>query len=660
MPDTPVITRFAPSPTGHLHIGGVRTALFCWAYARRHGGRFVLRIEDTDQKRSSEDAARGILEDLAWLGIGWDDGPGFEVARLSGPDGVVARLSEPDQIKSSEQPESPGSESRATYGGDARGVGPFYQSQRLDMYKKYLNRLLEAYLAYPAFETSEELAAMRAEAQARKESFCYRQRTDYDRQHAHAEMRRREEAGEPFVVRFRTPTKPIRVVDSVLGEIDFDEQHTDDFVIRKADGYPTYHFAVVIDDELMGVTHVLRGQEHLNNTPKHVALQQVLTRDDGAPFRMPVYAHMPLIFNTDCSKMSKRDKDKLVRSNCSGLRAWPRITYWWLATRITEGKLTDEENGKLKWYIDDHFMDGTHVELKALQPDCLANQVTQRPEMRVRLAEGTRQLVDWFRDKSRQLPTDALMTIARDLSIDLPEIDVEDFRRSGYLPEVLCNYLALLGWNPGLKNEDGTDLERFDMAFLCEHFSLERIGKSNAKFDRDKLAAFSQASLAAMEPDDFPRELRAWCKRYDPALLDTLGNRFDLAARAIQPRVKTLGQCREPIGFVLTPAEAIEFDPKAVKKALHKGDPNGLSVLTDFRKTLATIEPFEPEPIEAAVKAFCEAREIGMGKLAGPLRVAITGSNVSPGLGETLALVGKDGAIVRIGHCLEECALPNE
>ncbi|VAX39105.1 Glutamyl-tRNA synthetase @ Glutamyl-tRNA(Gln) synthetase [hydrothermal vent metagenome] len=565
MPEIPVITRFAPSPTGHLHIGGVRTALFCWAYARRHRGRFVLRIEDTDQKRSSEDAARGILEDLAWLGIGWDDGPGLE-----------------------------------GLGGDARGVGPYYQAQRLDIYQKYLDRLLEADLAYPAFETAEELAAMRAEAQARKESFCYRQRADYDRQRAHAEMRRREEAGEPFVVRFKTPAEPIRVTDSVLGEIDFDEQHTDDFVIRKADGYPTYHFAVVIDDELMGVTHVLRGQEHLNNTPKHVALQHALTHDDGSPFRTPVYAHMPLIFNADGSKMSKRDKDKIVR--------------------------------------------------KALKTEPEA-------QARSRTLVGDEVFSAWQKDKTRQLPTDALLTIARDLSLDLPEIDVEDFRRSGYLPGVLCNYLALLGWNPGMKNDDGTDLERFDMAFLCEHFSLERIGKSNAKFDREKLAAFSQATLAAMEPGDFARELRIWCERYDPALLDALGSRFDLAAQAIQPRIKTLSQCREPIGFVLTPDEAIEFDPKAVKKGLHKGDPAGLSVLGDFRERLATIESFEPKVIEAEVKAFCEARELGMGKLAQPLRVAITGSTVSPGLGETLALVGKESALARVDRCLDVCGV---
>ncbi|HZW10873.1 MAG TPA: glutamate--tRNA ligase [Phycisphaerales bacterium] len=587
MPDSPVVTRFAPSPTGHLHIGGVRTALFCWAYARRHGGRFVLRIEDTDQKRSSEDAARGILEDLAWLGIAWDDGPEFQVAGLS----------EPGAGGGADRAETHGSESRATtgshatLGGDGRGVGPYYQSQRLEIYAEYLDRLLRSGRAYPAFETAEELERLRGEAQGRKEAFRYRRRDDYDHAGALARMR----AGEPCVVRLRMPDTPIHVADTVLGEIKFDEEHTDDFVLRKADGFPTYHFAVVVDDELMGVTHVLRGQEHLNNTPRHVALQRALTHEDGSPFRTPVYAHLPLIFNADGSKMSKRDKDKTVRA---ALRT---------------------------------------------EPDAQARAAS---------IIGQSDLGAWLEDKTRQLPPDRLVALARELKLELPEIDVEDFRRSGYLPAALCNYLALLGWNPGMKNENGSDLERFDMAFLAQHFSIERIGKSHSKFDREKLAAFNQAALAALAPAVFEGELRTWCERYDRALLDSLGARFTIAARAIQPRVKTLGQCREPIGFALVPDGSVEFDEKAVSKVLQKGEPSGLAILRELRPVLASAEPFEPEAVDAAVKEFCEARGLGMGKVAQPLRVAITGGTVSPGLGETLALVGREGAIARIDRCL--------
>ncbi|MBK7404190.1 MAG: glutamate--tRNA ligase [Phycisphaerales bacterium] len=568
MPDRPVVTRFAPSPTGHLHIGGARTALFCWAYARHFGGHFVLRIEDTDQKRSSEEAAKGILEDLAWLGITWDDGPRLE------HEGTLI-------------------------GGDPRGVGPFYQAQRLEIYQAYLERLLAAGRAYPAFETGEELERLRAEAQARKETYRYRQAEGYDHAQSLAEMRRREAAGEPYVVRFRMPDTAIHVIDSVLGDIRFDEEHTDDFVLRKADGFPTYHFAVVIDDELMGVTHVLRGQEHLNNTPRHVALQQALTHEDGSPFRTPVYAHLPLIFNADGSKMSKRDKDKAVR--------------------------------------------------KAVQasPDATARALA---------LAGKDALDTWLADKTRQLGTDSLLALAGDLRVELPEIDSEDFRRSGYLPGALCNYLALLGWNPGAKNDDGTDLERFDTGFLCDHFSLERIGKSNSRFDRDKLLAFNQAALGALTPDAFERELRTWCRRYDPGLPETLGDRFKAAARAIQPRVKVLSQCREPIAFALIADDSVVFDEKSVAKVLHKGEPTGLAVLKEFRPILGGLESFEPEAIELAVKAFCEARSLGMGKLAQPVRVALTGGTVSPGLGETIALVGRAGSLARIDRCLLVCA----
>ncbi len=573
---SPVVTRFAPSPTGHLHIGGVRTALFCWAYARRHGGRFVLRIEDTDQKRSSEEAARGILEDLAWLGIAWDDGPEF-----------------------------------GGIGGDDRGVGPFYQSQRLEIYERYLDRLLASGRAYPAFETAEELEGLRAEAQGRKEAFRYRQRPGYDHAAALARMR----AGEACVVRLRMPDTPIHVSDTVLGEIRFDEEHTDDFVLRKADGFPTYHFAVVVDDELMGVTHVLRGQEHLNNTPRHVALQRALTHEDGTPFRTPVYAHLPLIFNADGSKMSKRDKDKAVRRAIAPLRA--------PSASSGESPVTGGEDAAT---------------------------------LLARLGVPAHDADRWLADKTRQLAPDRLLAIAHELKIELPEIDVEDFRRSGYLPEVLCNYLALLGWNPGLKNEDGSDLERFSMGSLAAHFSLERIGKSNSKFDREKLAAFNQASLSALDPADFERELRTWCDRYDFALPAMLGDRFSIAARAIQPRVKTLGQCREPIAFALVPDDAVEFDEKAVAKVLHKGEPSGLAILAEFRGALAGVAPFEPEAIEATVKSFCEARGLGMGKVAQPVRVAVTGGTVSPGLGETLALVGREGSLSRIERCLRVCS----
>lgn len=558
---TPIVTRFAPSPTGHLHVGGARTALFCWAMARNLGGRFLLRVEDTDQKRSREEASRGILSDLAWLGIEWDEGPEWEGA-----------------------------------GGDPRAVGPFFQSQRLEMYQAFFDQLIESGAAYPAFEGPDELAQLRAEAQSNKQTFRYTQRPDYNA----AEALERAKT-EPHVLRLRMPEEPIVVEDLVLGSITFTSEHFDDFVIRKVDGFPTYHFAVVIDDELMGVTHVLRGQEHLNNTPKHVGLMKLLKHQDGTAFRVPAFAHVPLIFSEGGSKMSKRDKDKAVKS----------------AVR------------------------SAGMDAAGLAAMC-------------GLDEGA--LAGWLKDKSAQLDLGGLEQLADGLGVELPEIEVDDFRKAGYLPEVLNNFLALLGWTPGVKNEDGTDRDRFGMAFLGEHFDASRIGKSNASFDRAKLLAFNAHTIQhELTDEQFSAGWRSWCEQYAPEIVEKLGDVWEIAARAAKPRAKTFRDAVEPLAFVSLDASAITFDEKAVRKNLLKGEPSGLSTLEAFRAEV--LEPwsgaFGVQEIDAAVTAFCEAREIGMGKIAGPLRVAMTGTGVSPGLGETLALVGLTGVLERVARCLE-------
>jgi glutamyl-tRNA synthetase len=532
-----VTTRFAPSPTGHLHVGGARTALYNWALAQR-GGRFLLRIEDTDRARSSEVAAQGILEDLAWLGIHWDEGPRFE--------GI---------------------------GGDPRGVGPFFQAQRLPVYERYAELLVEKDLAYPAFETPEELEALRAGAQARGTAFRYQRPAGWDRGAAIARMRR-----EPHVVRFRMPREPVRVVDVVLGEIAFGEEHLDDFVLLKQDGFPTYHFGVVVDDELMGVTHVLRGQEHLGNTPRHVALQRALG------FRILVYAHMPIILNADGSKLSKRDKDRAVREAVLAAPARRREVLELVASSLTS-------SGVDAWLGD-----------------------------------------------------------------ELPPVDVEDFRRAGVLPEVLCNYLALLGWSSGEKDAEGRDLERFDRAFLAQRFTLERVGRGNARFDREKLLAFNQDAIAALSEEAFFAEWGAWCARYAPQLLERDAAWRRRYAAMLRTRCRTLADASSPRGpgaFALAADDAIAFDDAAVAKWLRKGDPPGLALLAEVQEVLRGVEPFEPDAIEAAVRAFAERRGVGLGKLAQPLRVAATGGAASPPLGETLAILGRDAVLRRTERCLK-------
>ncbi len=588
---TEVVTRFAPSPTGHLHVGGARTALFCWALARRTGGRFILRIEDTDQSRSSEAATGGILESLAWLGIDWDEGPALDLKNRAvwGTGAITDRV----------------------IGGDPRGVGPFFQSERLDRYDAAIEELIEKDLAYPAFETPEELEAKRSAAQARKETYRYdRAALEIPR----AERLKRMREGEAHVVRFKMPDEAIVVHDEVLGDVRVEAEQLDDFVLRKRDGYPTYHLACVVDDEQMGVTHVLRGQEHLINTPRHVALQRALG------YRTPVYAHLPIICNPDGSKMSKRDKDKALKAHLRAVSA------------------------------DEHEQD--------------------------RLAQiggvSRAELACWLDDTRAQLPLHVLDRIALALGVTLPEINVRDFAESGYLPDVLCNYLALLGWNPGMKQDDGTDLERFSRAFLAKHFSIDRLGKKASRFDREKLLAFNAETLREMPVDRFRAAWKRWASamiqqkqghaRHDSdsswaRLNEELGaERGPALARAAQPRAKTLRDAVEAVRFALIADDEVVFDEKAVRKVLHKGEPSGLDRLRLVRSLVEEVEPFTPEVIEGAIRAWCEKEGVGLGKVAQPLRVAITGTTVSPGLGETLALVGKDGVLRRIERCLEACS----
>lgn len=577
-----VVTRFAPSPTGHLHIGGVRTALFCWAYARKHRGTFLLRIEDTDQARSSEASARGILEDLAWCGLLWDEGPGY-----------------------------PGQSAER----DPRGVGSFYQSKRLPLYNAVIDDMIERDLAYPAFDSAADLDARRKAAAEKKDTFRYKRSPDYDRPAALARFR----AGEPCVIRFNNPGKVVNVVDQVLGDIKFEPEHTDDFVLRKADGFPTYHFAVVVDDEKMGVTHVMRGQEHLNNTPRHVALQLALG------YRVPKFAHLPLIFNPDSTKMSKRDKDKAAREAVK-------------KQSLTAAALTGAVLGDVT------------------------------PE----------QFAQWLDDKTRQLPADTLRRVAARAAITLPEIDVDDFRRSGYLPDVLCNYVALLGWNPGLKTPDGKDLEKFDRAFLAQHFDTDRIGKTNSKFDRVKLASFNQDAIAPppvgpLTDAAFADLWRAWCATYEPALLDrtkdstpgaTGPDRFAILASGVRARAKTLREAVTAAGFILLDNRAIRYDAKAIEKGLNKplAAPNegktGRSLLPPARAALAAIAPggFTPAAVHDALAATA-AQHLGDAANVGPigqaLRIAVTGTGVSPGINETIAALGQPSTLARIDHCLE-------
>lgn len=552
-----VRTRFAPSPSGHLHVGGARTALFCWAYARQHGGRFILRIEDTDQKRSSDAASVGFLRDLKWLGIEWDEGPEF-----ADRDG-------------------------SRCGGGA--YGPYFQSQRLDHYTRYLQQLVREGKAYYAFDTAAELDAQRKAARAENRNYRY------DRTAATSlspeEVKRRRDAGEAAVIRFRLPDEPIVIRDEILGEATIPAEQLDDFVICKADGFPTYHFAVVVDDELMQVTHVVRAQEHFMNTARHLRLQEALG------FRRPVYAHLPLIFNPDGSKMSKRDKDKALR----------------LAVRSMGVPPVERAGGDVAGISADTF-------------------------------------AAWLKDKDRQLEFDEASALAEALGVPLPEINVDDFRRSGYLPEVLCNYLALLGWNPG------GDVEKFDKAFLVERFSFDRVMKGPAKFDRAKLLAFNHDAIQALPTEEFVRLFRAHCAEFHPEFIERLTpEHFDLLAAANHKRSKTLDDQVRSSLFFIAHDDQIEYATadKNLRKVMCGGEPTGAAHLEALLPVLEGVRDWSVAGLEQAIGGYVQEHAGGnLGKVAQPLRIAVSGTTISPAIYETLAILGRDATLNRMRRCI--------
>ena len=536
-----IVTRFAPSPSGHLHVGGARTALFCWAYAKGRGGKFLLRIEDTDQKRSSDAASVGFLKDLKWLGIDWDEGPEFE-------------------------------------GCGGGGNGPYFQSERLDIYNRHLQRLVDAGKAYYAFDTAEELERKRAAAKAAGSAYRYDGSESVARPKAEVEKLLAE--GRPAVIRFRTPPGPITIHDQVLGDATLPAGEVDDFVIRKADGFPTYHFAVVVDDELMGVTHVLRAQEHFNNTAKHMVLQ------DALGFRRPVYGHLPIMTNPDASKMSKRDKDKVLRK------------------AVAERKLAAPPAG------------------------------TVSPE----------RFAAWVGDKNTQLDLEEAIRMGAALDVALPEINVDDFRRSGYLPEVMCNFLALNGWSPG------ENREKFDNAFLKQAFDLPRVVKTPAKFDRVKLLSFNCDAITGMPRERFVALARAHGQAYHAEFMRKLTpEQFDALAGASHERSKTLDELFRGNRFLVVADAALAYDAKAAEKNLKGGEPSGLSHLKAVRPLLAEVKTWDAAALEAAIKGYADAHAGGqLGKVAQPLRVAVSGGTVSPPIFDTLAILGRESSLARI------------
>ncbi len=442
-PMSNIITRFAPSPTGFLHMGGARTALFNHLFTKQLGGKTILRIEDTDKARSTKEYEASIIDSLKWLGLEYDE--------------------------------------------------TFKQSDREDIYKKYLKQLIDEGKAYVSKETPVE-AGDRAE-----------------------------------VIRFKNPNKKVSFTDLIRGEVEFDTTELKDFVIAKSLEEPLYHLAVVIDDFEMGITHVVRGEDHISNTPRQILIQEAI----GAP--RPIYAHLPIILATDKSKLSKRKHGESV--------------------------------------------------------------------------------------------------------------SVDFYRHAGYVPEAVINFLALLGWNPG------TDQELFDMKGLLALFSLEKVQKSGAVFNVDKLDWLDRQYILKLSRADFAGHAEVFL----PEWLSTKGPLFSRLEALIKERISKFsditalfekdGELRFIKGQPEYPPDILLWK-KAPDKAL------AVAHLTECRTLIESMaaEPFSAESIKAAIWPYAEAK--GKGEVLWPLRVALTGQEKSPDPFISASVLGREESLNRIGVAL--------
>jgi len=499
MSSKPVRVRFAPSPTGPLHIGGVRTALYNYLFARKEGGTFVLRLEDTDQKRFVPAAESYIIESLRWLGI------------------------EPE--------EHPGTRGK---------FGPYRQSERKSIYRRYAEQMVEQGNAYYAFDSPEDLDQRREEAQAAGEhAWKYDHRARLQMRNSLAlpksESRQLLESGAAHVIRLKVPeTEQITFKDIVRGQVAFSGSELDDKVLIKEDGMPTYHMANIVDDHLMEITHVIRGEEWLSSTAHHILLYQAL----GWP--PPQFAHLPLILApTGKGKLSKRHGKKF------GMPVFP-----------------------LAW------KGGSEEE------------------------------------------------------------SFPGFREYGFVPEAVLNFLAFLGWNPG------TEQEIFSLEEMSEAFSLDKIGKSGARFDFDKAKWFNQQYIQQADT----RQIVAWLI---PGLAEKgIAADKDRLAQFVEmyrERVALLPDFWEQGYYLWKPVES--YDEKAIRK---KWKPESASLIEGFAQALEEAEPFEADEIGAATQKYMAEREIKPGALFPFLRLALSGTLKGPGISDIIAFLGREESVARL------------
>ena len=475
-----VRTRFAPSPTGDLHVGNIRTALFDWAYARHTGGKLIFRIEDTDRERVTDEYINRAIETLQWLGLNWDEGP-----QVGGP------------------------------------YGPYLQSQRLEIYTHWAKTFVANGDAYNCYCSTEELEKRREKQRELNQAPGYDGKC---RSLSADEILDFEKEGRKPVIRMRMPDGETRFTDLIRGEVTFEHKYVPDFVLMRADGSPLYTLAVAVDDVLMKVTHVLRGEDLLSSTPRQIRVYQAM---GVAPEDFPLFAHLPFVMGQDNAKLSKR-------------------------------------NGEVS--------------------------------------------IAWYREQ-------------------------------GFLPEAICNYLALLGWSPG------DDVENITMEELVQLFTVERVNSSPARFDMKKLEAINGDKIRALTIDDFLSRALPFLMK--DGVIQGSDEEIAIVKSAlpiIQERIARMNEVTAMLKFLFV--EDVIFDAESETKV--KEEPSQ-HVISQALSALENVNDWKHDVIEAALRAVL-IEKLGLKpRLAfGPVRIAVTGSHISPPLFESMELLGRARSLARL------------
>jgi len=482
-----VRVRFAPSPTGYVHVGNLRTALYDYLFAKQQKGAYVMRIEDTDRTRLVDDAIENLIHALEWTGIVNDEGIVLEEGNL---------------VEKGE-------------------YGPYVQSDRLEIYRPYVDQLLESGDAYYCFCSKERLEEVREKNKAQGIFSGY---DGHCRDHSLEDAKKKIAAGESYVVRLKMPEdKEIEFHDLVRGVVKMNTADSDDQVLLKADGFPTYHMAVVVDDHLMGITHMIRGEEWLPSTPKQVVLY------DALGWQVPYFVHLPNILNTQKKKLSKRHDS----------------------------------------------------------------------------------------------------------------VAVNDFRKKGYLPEALINFIALVGWSP----EDGSEIMSMDE--MIEKFSFERVSKSGGVFDVTKLNWMNNHYIKEADGDRLTKLCIPYLVEAGHVTEDAVEGHYDWLKRIVvlsKEYMDYLAQINDRIGMFIGSEVALEDDDAKEMIGLEHV-PGMLTVMTE---KLAELEAFEPQEIKKVFKAVQKETGVKGKNLFMCARVAATGSIHGPDLMEVISILGKETAIARM------------